>query len=517
MQNRENAFIHPHGNLPQPEHNTQLINSTPDPTKRHDLLYNAAVLLYSITIFTIDLSLRLGIAVGIPYLFAVWIAYHAPYKNMLWITAWGCSALTVFGAFFSVSGLDTDIVVINRLLALFGIWGSAFLCWQARTAREELDGRSQQISQIIEHSPTAMLMTDADGTIVMTNAETLQLLGYTRDELVGKPVEALIPQAVRAQHPTLRSNFIAQPTARGMGAGRDLHALRKDGSEVAVEIGLTPIRHHDQIYVLSSIIDISWRKALEADLRTMNNELEMRVVERTEALQITNDALIRSNTDLQQFAYIASHDLQTPLRSISGFVQLLANAYADKLDDQARNWINRTVDNTQRMHTLINDLLSYSRVDSRARAFAPVDMNVLVEEIKQLYETDLQLSGGTITYDTLPTVSGDAAQLTQLLTNLIGNSLKYHSDEPPKVHISAYWNEYEWFFLIRDNGLGIAPKHHDSIFEIFKRLHTNQTYPGTGIGLAICRRVVHRHSGRIWVESTPGIGSTFFFTLGDKQ
>lgn len=517
MQSRDDRFIDmdSHAIPTQPAARPQF--GIHDKPKLRAQVYNVAILLYSLTIFSIDLLQHRGIAAGVPYLFAVWIAYYAPRISTLWITAGGCSALTILGALFSVPSIETHVVVINRLLSLTAIWGTALLCRQTRIAREELAERGQQVRAIIEHSPTAMLMTDADGRITLTNSETLRLLGYEQNELIGQPVEVLIPEAMRTRHPGLRAGFINHPSARSMGGGRDLHALRKDGSEVAVEIGLTPIRHGETTYVLSSIVDISWRKALEADLRTMNNELEQRVEDRTAKLQISNDALVRSNTELQQFAYIASHDLQTPLRSISGFVQLLADGYGDKLDPEARDWIKRTVDNTQRMHTLINDLLSYSRIDSRARPFSSVDLNELLRETEQLFEDDLKAVDGKITHDHLPTVLGDASQLTQLLANLIGNALKYHDKRPPQIHISAHIEGDQWIIRVRDNGIGIDPKHHDSIFDIFKRLHTNQTYPGTGIGLAVCRRVVHRHGGRIWVESNPGYGSTFVFTLAGKE
>lgn len=474
----------------------------------------AAIFLYSFSIFAVDFSERLGIAAGVPYLLAVWIAYYAPHPATIWFTAVGVSVLTLWGMFVSEPGAEKSIVLINRTLSLFAIWVTALLCWQTRNARESLLERERQIREIIKVAPTAMLMADPEGTIVLANAEALRLFDYEANELIGQPVEILLPEQHRAQHPPLRRGFARHPITRAMGSGRDLHARRKDGSEVAVEIALTPIQHGDQLYVLTTIVDISHRKAFEKTLRGLNEELEQRIAERTIKLQAANEALARSNIELQQFAYIASHDLQTPLRGISGFVQLLERQYGEQLDDQARDWIQRTVTNTQRMHTLINDLLAYSRVDSRARPFRPVNLQNLVRETVRLLEPDIQTVSAKVTYDdNLPTVMGDASQLAQLLENLIGNGLKYNQSTPPSVHISAVSRNKQWIISVQDNGIGIDAKYHDRIFEIFRRLHDNQHYPGTGIGLAVCRRVVHRHGGRIWLESQPGQGSTFFFSL----
>jgi PAS domain S-box-containing protein len=227
----------------------------------------------------------------------------------------------------------------------------------------------------------------------------------------------------------------------------------------------------------------------------------------------SKEALEKSNVDLGQFAYIASHDLQTPLRNISGFVQLLQQNYADKLDEKASDWIRRTVQAAEQMHTLIRDVLEYSRVDSRERPFEPISLGDIFNDSVGLLEASIRDAGGKVTCDELPTVMGDRSQLVQLLQNLIGNGLKYHGEKPPHVHVSAQQEGSQWTISIRDNGIGIAPRHQARIFEIFKRLHNQQEYPGTGIGLAVCRRVVHRHGGKIRVESEAGRGSTFLFTI----
>jgi len=388
------------------------------------------------------------------------------------------------------------------------------------TERKRLEERFRAT---VESAPTAMVMIDAAGSIVLVNAETEKLFGYPRQELLGRNVETLLPERFRFGHPQLRTEFFASPEARRMGAGRDLFGLRKDGSEFPVEIGLNPIQTDEGVFVLSAIVDITERKRLAAALRAANEQLEERVEERTaqlahrtQELERAIEALERSNLELQHFAYVASHDLQSPLRSISGFVQLLRAEYAGRLDEQADDWIRRTVQSIQQMQTLIRDLLEYSRVDARSRPFQPVPFREVVADAVGLLQASINDSGAHVTSDPLPQVVGDRAQLVQLMENLIGNALKYHGDQSPLIHVSAERRENDWVFSVRDNGLGIDPKYHEQIFEIFQRLHDQQAYPGTGIGLAICRRVVHRHGGRIWLESELGRGSTFYFTLPER-
>jgi PAS domain S-box-containing protein len=258
--------------------------------------------------------------------------------------------------------------------------------------------------------------------------------------------------------------------------------------------------------VFGTFQDITERKLAADALRGARDELEIRVRERTAELE-------RSNRELEQFAYVASHDLQEPLRKVSSFTQLLADRYQDKLDAEANEFIGFAVDAAKRMQRLINDLLTYSRVGTRGAAFERVDGEAVIGEAIANLEVAVQESGAVVTHDALPAVKGDASQLVQLLQNLIGNAIKFRGTAPPKVHVSAVRKEEEWVFSVRDNGIGIEPRYFDRIFVIFQRLHTRNEYSGTGIGLAICKRVVERHGGRIWVESEMGKGSTFFFSL----
>ncbi|HWQ70507.1 MAG TPA: ATP-binding protein [Patescibacteria group bacterium] len=243
-------------------------------------------------------------------------------------------------------------------------------------------------------------------------------------------------------------------------------------------------------------------KKEEEDLRQANSELEKYTKE-----------LKRSNAELEQFAYVASHDLQEPLRMVASFTQLLQRRYKDKLDADAHEFIAYAVEGANRMQRLINDLLSYSRIHTRGKPFEEVDCEEILGQARANLQLAIEKSGTMVTNDPLPVVMGDTSQLMRLLQNLIDNAIKFAWQEAPRVHISAEKKDTEWLFSVRDNGIGIDPQYYERIFVIFQRLHGREEYPGTGIGLAICRRIVERHGGRIWVESAPGKGSIFSFTL----
>ncbi len=348
-------------------------------------------------------------------------------------------------------------------------------------------------------APTAMVMIDATGTIVLANTEAALLFGYRDQELLGQSIEMLLPDRLRSGHAEMRARFFGVPMARPMGALRDLYARRQDGSEFPVEIGLSPVRTDEKQFVLAAIIDLTERKR------------------QTDTLQRANSALEQSNIELQRFAYVASHDLQTPLRTIGSFVELLRSSYADRLDARGNDWMRRIVLSVENLQTLIRDMLSYSRIDTQPRPFERVSMRDVVDEVVSLIDADIRATGAEVRCGELPAIMGERSQLVQLMLNLIGNAIKYRGDDPPLVEVSAESTGVGvWTLAVRDNGIGIEPRHHQRIFDIFERLHDQRHSSGTGIGLAVCRRVVQRHGGRIWVESTPGRGSVFYFTIGEQ-
>ncbi len=341
---------------------------------------------------------------------------------------------------------------------------------------------------VVESSPNGVIMVDRRGIMVLVNRETERLFGYHRDELIGQSIEMLVPAQLRARHPDLRATFHANPQARPMGAGRDLFGRRKGGGEIPVEIGLTPVDTDEGTFVLATVVDIGPRKQAEEELR-------------------------RSNEELERFAYVASHDLQEPLRTVASYVQLLSRRYRDRLDGDAMDFIDFAVGGVRRMQHLIEDLLAFSRVGTRGAPLVPTELPAVLRATLDTLHAALEESGAEVTADEMPTVVADAGQVAQLLTNLIGNALKFRGAEAPRVHVGAERIDRMWSISVRDNGIGIAPEYFDRIFVIFQRLHSREEYAGTGVGLAICKKIVERHGGRIWVESTPGQGARFTFTL----
>lgn len=255
------------------------------------------------------------------------------------------------------------------------------------------------------------------------------------------------------------------------------------------------------------------RKRAEALLRQLNQELEDRVQERTLKLKELNDNLCRSNQELEQFAYVASHDLQEPLRAVNSYAQLFARKYQGHLDAKADKYLNYIMEGATRMQQLINDLLEFSRVGTRGKELSPTDCEVVLSKVLANLKVAIAESNAVVTHDPLPTVLGDGTQLIQLLQNLISNAIKFRREEPPQVHVKAVQSPKEWVFEVRDNGIGMESEYFERIFTIFQRLHSKSEYPGTGIGLAVCKKIVERHSGRIWVESQLGEGTSFYFTI----
>jgi light-regulated signal transduction histidine kinase (bacteriophytochrome) len=252
-------------------------------------------------------------------------------------------------------------------------------------------------------------------------------------------------------------------------------------------------------------------------VEAMNAELRREVADRAaaeRALREKTDALGRSNAELEQFAYVASHDLQEPLRMVSSYMQLFEKRYAGQVDPQAKKYIDYAVEGAKRMQALIGGLLEFSRVGRVDEPFEPVDTGAALEQALLNLRSAIDENQAAVTHGPLPTVTGNAGRLAQVFQNLVGNAIKFRRpDQPPSIHVSATPRGKEWLFAVKDNGIGIDAQYVDRIFVIFQRLHTRSEYPGTGIGLSICRKVIERHGGRIWLESQPGAGATFLFTL----
>jgi len=418
-------------------------------------------------------------------------------------------SLTVINEHLLGAG-DRFALVYTKLAAqLMMLVGRAYSdCREEHLQRsfEQIQTLSRLFRDLLESAPDAMVIVNQQGEIVLINSQTEALFGYRRDELMHQPVEILVPERFRANHPQHRTQYFDGPSARPMGTVLELVGRRKDGSEFPVEISLSPLQTTDGVLVTSGIRDITDRKRAEEEVHRLNADLERRVHERTAELA-------RSNRELEQFAYVASHDLQEPLRAVARYTQLLTRRYASKLDDDGQHFIERTTAAVVRMRTLIEDLLEYSRVGTRGAELQPTACESVLQSVLENLHATIEETGALVSHDPLPVLVADASQMRQLFQNLIGNAIKFHSAAPPRVHVSARDTGQHWLFTVRDNGIGLDPTYEDRIFVIFQRLHSYGAYPGTGVGLAICRKIVERYGGRIWVESQPGAGATFFFTL----
>lgn len=469
---------------------------------------------------------------------------------------------------------------------------------------------AERFRLVVEAAPSAMIMVDRNGHITLVNRKTEDMFGYARDALQGQHIDLLVPDRFRNHHAGFVRGFFADPKTRAMGAGRELFGRRIDGSEMSIEIGLNPIETGEGLFTLASIIDITERKraqaaheqlaaivessedaiiskTLDGAITSWNHgaqqlfgysaeeaigrpimmlvperliEEEMRIMEairRNErldhfetlrrrkdgsevdvsvrispildatghvvgeskiarditALKMRDAELHRSNAELEQFAYVASHDLQEPLRMVANYTELLAQRYRGQLDERANKYIHYASDGARRMQRLVADLLAFSRVGSQGKPLAPVDSRLVLTATVQSLQRLVRENGATIVFERLPVVHADEGQLHQLFQNLLSNAIKFRGEAPPHIAVAAVPRGPFWAFSVADNGIGIDMQFAERIFQMFQRLHELGKYEGSGIGLAIAKRIVERHGGTIRVESSPGQGTTFHFTL----
>lgn len=362
-------------------------------------------------------------------------------------------------------------------------------------SEQELNERikvEEKFKTLLESTPDALVIVDLFGEIVMVNQQTEKIFGYSREEIIGKEVEILIPGGYQNEPISNKEIYVMNPHLRSLGAKQDLFAKRKDRSEFPVEISLSPLESEGLI--LSAIRDITKNKEEEARQRKYS-------------------ILEAKSKEMEQFTYIASHDLRHPLLTILNYIKIFEEDYGEKLDEGAKNYLQSISGAASRMDKLIIGLLDYSRL-SKIKQLETVDCNKLMEAILEDLDSTINASHAKIQVGDLPTLQAYPLEMSQLFQNLLTNALKFKkSDTPLELHISAKKQEEGYCFEFRDNGIGIEEKDMGKIFQIFQRLHTEEEFEGTGLGLAYCKKIVELHSGQIWVESKIDEGSSFYFTI----
>ncbi len=375
---------------------------------------------------------------------------------------------------------------------------------------ESVDIRFREALELV---PVALLLVEQNGTIAFANSETEILFGYHAAELIGTPFELLVAKRFRREHPEYGNGFFVIPASHDVDSGQNLCGLRKNGQEIPIDVRLRAIHHEDRYCFLCTIVGLAaWERS--------QVQLTKRRVE-----------LAESNTEFHEFAHSASHDLQEPLRKIVLSLQALVDDHADKLETEARRWVDHAVDGAKRMQTLLIDLIAFSLFSSQSQPMQTVDPNAILHVVLDNLASAIEESSAQIICNPLPTIVADENQFLTLLQNLLDNAIRYRGDIAPRIEIGVETGleyvkrlktncknhtvqENEYVFYIRDNAIGIAAEHFGRIFIAFQRLHSRHAYTGTGMGLALCKKIVERHGGRIWLESTPGKGSTFYFTWG---
>lgn len=457
-------------------------------------------------IFISDVYTPLGIADGVSYVIVVLLTLWSARKIHTIGAAVIATILTALGIIFSPAGEDAMIFMTNRVLAVVAIWSTASAILYFKHSQAEQKRMRDSLNALFTHATEGIIITDGTGKIEMINPEAEKQFGYAHSELIGKSIEVLVPDRVSHMHHQKRVNYSGDTRSRVMGAGLELSAKRKDGSEFPVEISLSTYMLDNQKFVVAFVIDITERKKREVELKQSHEELRQ-----------YSTMLKETNAELESFAYISSHDLQEPLRKIQSFGSRLEVKESQVMSDDGKDYLARILNAAARMQNLINDLLTYSRLTTREQIRNEVDLNQLAREVISDMEVAIEKNNARVSVDPLPIISGEPTQIRQLFQNLIANAIKFRKpDVEPLIHISSrelsIENRPYIELQFEDNGIGFDQKYAEKIFGIFQQLQGSK-YEGSGIGLTICKKIAARHGGMITVKSTPGQGTTFYVTI----
>ena len=385
--------------------------------------------------------------------------------------------------------------LLSRITFISGVFLSTLLAFVAYFVRvsylrsQTVIENEKLMAAIIENTVDGLITIDHKGTIQTINRACITIFGYKHHEIIGKSVKFLMPEPYQNEYDEYFKNHKIGRKKKIFGISREVEGKRKDGTIFPLELSVSKISIKNKKIYSGIVRDITERKNAE-------------------------DELLRSNTELERFAYVASHDLQEPLRMVTNFTGLLEKRYGDHLDSTAKEYLDFAYNGARRMQDLVNDLLDYARIGQESENYKDVEVEKLMQVVRENLKESIQENGASLTYQNLPTVHTNPVRLMRVLQNLVGNSLKYKStDKKTVIQVSSRKDNNMWHFIVKDNGIGMKPEYCQKIFEPFKRLHAKHEYTGTGMGLSICRKIVEGFGGKIWAESTPGEGSMFHLTI----
>ena len=454
--------------------------------KRSDLPFNWMFICFGVFV----------VACGTTHAMEIWNLWHANY--------WLAGAIKAITAIASMLTAVLLFKLIPKALSMPGARdleaANAILQGEIRE-RRDAEGKFRDL---LEAAPDAMVIAEQHGSILLINAQTERLFGYERAELLGKQLEILVPRRYRDHHVGHRGAYFHTPRVRAMGAGLELYGRRKDGSEFPVEISLSPLETEEGVLVSSTIRDVTERHKAAEKVARLNLDLEMRVAELREV-----------NEELESFSYSVSHDLRAPLRQVSGFAKILVEEHGKHLDKDAQHCVHRIAEGAERMGRQVDDLLRLARLGRQGLTRQETNLNAVLHEVWQELQPETRKRAIDWQIESLPMVECDPGLVKSVFTNLVSNALKFtRPREEARVEVGALYENRNPTLYVRDNGVGFDPKYADKLFGAFQRLHREDEFEGTGIGLATVQRIVHKHGGKIWAEAHPNEGATFYFTLG---